>query len=74
MLESLRTLRSHLVRAKVWPVEERLAGPRKCNKSCCQVCKHVIEAEIFQSFVDKKVYKRLVRRFLTFGKKVYKED
>ena len=57
MLESLRTLRSHRVRAKVCPVGERLVQPRKCNKSCCQVCKNVIETEIFQSFVDKKVCK-----------------
>ena len=57
MLESLRTLRRHLVRAKVCLVEERLTGPRKCNKSRCQVSKYVMETEIFQSFVDKKVYK-----------------
>ena len=38
-------------------MEERLTGPRKCNKSRCQVCKNVIKNEIFQSFVDKKVCK-----------------
>ena len=54
---SMRTLRSHLVKAKVFPVGERLLGSRKCNKNCCQVCKNVIEAKTFQSFVDKKVYK-----------------
>ena len=52
----VRTLRSHLVRARVYPVGERLVGSRKCNKNCCQVCKNVIEIETFQSFVD-KVYK-----------------
>ena len=41
---SVRTLRSHLV--KSYPVGERLVGPRKCNKSCCQVCKNVIETDI----------------------------
>ena len=53
----VRTLRSHLVRAKVYPVGERLAGSRKCNKNRYQVCKNAIETETFQSFVDKKVHK-----------------
>ena len=53
----MRTLRSHLVWAKIDPVGERLVGSRKCNKNCCQVCKNVIETETFQSFVDKKIYK-----------------
>ena len=35
---NVRTLRSHLVRAKVYPVGEKLVGPRKCNKNWCQVC------------------------------------
>ena len=52
-----RTLRTHLVRAKVYPVEERLVGSRKCLRNRCQVCKNVVETDIFQSFVDKKVYK-----------------
>ena len=51
------TLRTHLVRAKVYPVEERLVGSRKCLRNPCQVCKNVVETYIFQSFVDKKVYK-----------------
>ena len=51
---SVRTLRGHLVRAKVG---ERLIGSRKCNKNRCQVCKNVIETETFRSFVDKKAYK-----------------
>ena len=54
---SVRTLRSHLVRAKVYLVGERLVGSRKCNKNCCQVCKNVIETDTFQSCFDKKVYK-----------------
>ena len=52
---NVRTLRSHRVRAKVYPVRERLVGSRKCNKNCCQVCKNVIETETCQSFIDKKV-------------------
>ena len=43
---SVRTLRSHLVRAKVYPMGERLVGSRKCNKNHCQVCKNVIETDI----------------------------
>ena len=54
---TVRPLRSHLVRAKIYPVGERLVGSRKCNKNRCQVCKNVIETETFQSFVDKKIYK-----------------
>ena len=54
---SVRTLRNHLVRAKVYPVGERPVGSKKCNKNRCQVCKNVTETEAFQSFVDKKIYK-----------------
>ena len=54
---SVRILRSQLVRAKVYPVEERLAGSRKCNKNRWKKKKNVIETETFQSFVDKKIYK-----------------
>ena len=52
-----RTLKTHLVRSKVHRVEERLVGSRKCLRNRCQVCKNVVETDIFQSFVDKKVYK-----------------
>ena len=45
------------MRAKVYPVEERLVGSRKCLRNRCQVCKNVVETDTFQSFVDKKVYK-----------------
>ena len=34
-----RTLRTHLVRAKVYPVEERLVRSRKCLRNRCRVCK-----------------------------------
>ena len=36
---SVRTLRSHLVRAKVYPVGERLVGSRKCNKVAAKFAK-----------------------------------
>ena len=51
-----RTLRSHIVRAKVYPVGERLVRSRECNKNRCQVCKNVTKTETLQS-LDKKVYK-----------------
>ena len=54
---SVRTITSHLGRAKVYPVGERLGGSKKCNKNHCQVCKNVIETETFQYFADKKIYK-----------------
>ena len=34
-----RTLRTHLVRGKVYPAEERLAGLKKCLRNRCQVVK-----------------------------------
>ena len=48
-----------LVRAKVYPTEERLVGSRKCFRNRClqKDCKNVVETDTFQSFVDKKVYK-----------------
>ena len=52
-----RTRRSHLVRAKVYPVQERLVGSRKCLRNHCQVCRNVVKTDAFQSFVDKKIYK-----------------
>ena len=52
-----RTLRSHLVRAKVYTVQEKLFGSRKCLRNRCQVCRNVVKTNIFQSFVNKKVYK-----------------
>ena len=52
-----RTLRTHLVRAKVYPVEERLVRSRKCLRNRCRVCKNAVETDTFQSLVDKKLYK-----------------
>ena len=52
-----RNLSTHLVRTKVHPAEKRLVGSRKCLGNCCQVCKNVVETDIFQSFVDKRLYK-----------------
>ena len=49
------TLRTHLVRVIVYPVEERLVVSRKCLRNRCQVCRNVVEIDTFQSFVDKKV-------------------
>ena len=54
---SFCTARTNLVRAKVYPAEERLVGSRKCLRNRCQVCKNVVETDTFLSFVDKKVYK-----------------
>ena len=64
---SVRTLRSHLVRAKAYPVRERLVGSRKYKKNCSRVCKNIIETEKFQSFVGKKVYK-INHRFICSDK------
>ena len=50
---SVTTLRSHLVQAKVYPVEEKLVGLRKTNKNRCQVCKNLIETCSVQHFVNR---------------------
>ena len=52
-----RTLRTHIVRAKVYSAQERLVWLRRCLRNRYQVCKNVVETDNFQSFVDKKVYK-----------------
>ena len=54
LVRSDRTLRSHLVRAKVYPVGQRLVGSRKFNKSCGKICKNVIKTDTFLYFVNKK--------------------
>ena len=54
-----RTLRTHLVRVKVYPVEERLVGSRKCLRNRCQVCKNVVETDTFQSLWTKR-FTRLI--------------
>ena len=54
-----RTHRTHLVRAKVYPVEEKLVGSRKCLRSPCQVCKNVVETDIFQTLWTKR-FTRLI--------------
>ena len=56
-VRTARTLRTHVVRAKVYPAEERLVESRKCLRNRCQVCKNVVERDNFQSFVNKMVYK-----------------
>ena len=48
-----RTLRTHLVKAKVYPAKQRLVGSRKCLRNRCQVCKNVVETATFQSFQTK---------------------
>ena len=48
------TLRTRLMRAKVYPAEERFVGSRKYLRNHCQVCKNVIERENFQSFCGQK--------------------
>ena len=52
---SVRNFRSHLnFRShQIYPVEQRLVAEGKCNKSCSQVCKNVIETDPFQSFANK---------------------
>ena len=50
------SLRSHLVRAKVYPLI-REKGSSCCGKSRCETCFNIQETDTFQSFVTKEVYK-----------------
>ena len=50
------SLRSHLVRAKVFPLI-REKGSSCCGKSRCETCFNIQETDTFQSFVTKEVYK-----------------
>ena len=57
---SVRTLKSHLLRAKDYPVGERLVGSRKYNKHRCQVCKNLIENETFQCSLIRRFTKSII--------------
>ena len=50
------SLRSHLVRAEVYPLI-REKGSSCCGKSRCETCFNIQETDTFQSFVTKEVYK-----------------
>ena len=50
------SLRKHLVRAKVDPLLLE-CGSSGCNKSRCQTCLNVNNADVFQSSVTKEIYK-----------------
>ena len=50
------SLRSHLVRAKVYPLI-REKGSSCCGKSRCETCFNIQDTDNFQSFVAKEVYK-----------------
>ena len=50
------SLRSHLVRAKVYPLI-REKGSACCGKSRCETCFNIQDTDNFQSFVAKEVYK-----------------
>ena len=50
------SLKNHLVRAKVYPLE-RTVGSQRCNKPRCLTCRNVKETCTFQCSVDKQVYR-----------------
>ena len=50
------SLRSHLVRAKVYLLI-RKKGSSCCGKSRCETCFNIRETDTFQSFVTKEIYK-----------------
>ena len=47
------TFRNHLLRTKLYLVEERLIKSRKCLGNRCQVYKTVVETGTFQGIVEK---------------------
>ena len=51
LFRSVRTLRSHLVRAKVYPIGEELLGQGNVTKIVAKFA--IPKTETFQSFVDK---------------------
>ena len=53
---SVRNLRSHLVRSKLYP-EERAIGSAKCNSPRCLTCNDVKECDTFTSHVTKETFK-----------------
>ena len=53
---SVRNLRSHLVRSKLYP-QERTVGSFKCNNPRCLTCKNVQECDTFTSHVTKEAFK-----------------
>ena len=57
---SVRTLRSHLVSAKVYPVGERLVWSRKFNKNPYKVCKNFIKTDTFQYFLIRRFIKSII--------------
>ena len=44
--QSVHTLSSYLVRGKLYPIERKV-GSCKCNGKCCEVCKNVLETDMF---------------------------
>ena len=54
---SLRNLRSHLVRSKLYP-QERKIGSSKCNSPRCLTYIHIKECDTFTSHVTKATFKR----------------
>ena len=57
---SVRTFRSHLVSAKVYPVGERLVWSRKFNKNPYKVCKNFIKTDTFQYFLIRRFIKSII--------------
>ena len=44
--QSVHTLSSYLVRSKLYPIERKV-GSCKRNGKCCEVCKNVLETDMF---------------------------
>ena len=53
---SVRNLRSHLVRSKLYP-QERKTGSFKCNSPRCLTCNNIKECNTFTSHVTKETFK-----------------
>ena len=56
LFRTVRNLRSHLVRSKVYPLKQT-TGSYKCNTPCCQVSKNGKECYEFSSHVTKESFK-----------------
>ena len=53
---SVRNLRSHFVRSKLYPQEQK-TGSSKCNSPRCLTCNNIKECDTFTSHVTKETFK-----------------
>ena len=66
-----RNLKSYLVRAKMYPVGERIVGSRKCKSLNCKTCCNIRENNQFTSISYRKTFKINHKLYCNSKKIVY---